>query len=428
MKKWGIALIVLGVAFLAFTGLAAATDDSETYTLCVDCYTQREASQIQSNLQSNWVEEARARWDPKKHQIPLTPELDNLSANRTIAEKLSDDPFAHVIWRINDNLLPEEVRKQLGIKPLTEEEKAIQVADVRWLDENGAYEIRNMTVGDFAQEYSTSLVGGSPNEGRVQGYYTISVIYTSPCSSGNITEAQKRDLINLCDFMLAYGKQSGYESDLPLLIITDTSCDRKPDQSATLYISDTSNAKESMLSPEFVALTTRFDQFRPLIFGVQYQVLTNSGDPHTGAGMAATVGFPATKSDGSTVIVTCGHGNPKGNTVYQPSVDNNYIYGKVEDRTLSNLDASYHTLSSGISADAKIYDKMWPEDNHKVPILKYSKTPVDTKGKVTVSGRTSDQIDMDYGGLITETIIVDALGITRLPVVLKIGMVSGNTM
>lgn len=265
MKKWGIAIIVLGIAFLAFTGLAAATGDDDTYILCEDCYKQREASQIRNNPQSNWVEEARARYDPKKHQISLTPELDNLPANRTLAEKLADDPFAHAIWRINDNLLPEEVRKQLGIKPLTEEEKAIRVADVRWLDENGGYRIRTMTIGDFAREYSTSLIGGSPNEGWAQGYYTISVIYTSPCASGNITAAQKRDLINLCNFMLAYGKQSGYESDLPLLVITDTSCDSKP--YPRVYIQSTSGTRESVSSPAFVAISTRFDEFRPLIAG-----------------------------------------------------------------------------------------------------------------------------------------------------------------
>lgn len=415
MKKWGIVLIVLGIAFLAFTGLAAATGDDDTYTRCVDCCKYKEASQIQNNPQSNWVEDARARYDPKKHQIPLTPELDNLPANRTLAEKFDHEPFSHAIWHINDNLLPEEVRKQLGTKPLTEEEKAIRVADVRWLDENRGYRIRTMTVGDFAREYSTSLVGGSVGEGWSQGYYTISARH--PCS-GNITEAQKRDLINLCNFMLAYGKQSGYESELPLLVITNTLCESKPDRSATIYIQSTSDTKESMVSPAIGALSSRFDEFRPLIAGIQYYVFTDLGDPHTGNAIAATLGFPATKSDGTAVMVTCGHGNPgksdtsfkePSNSAYQPNVDDDYKYGNVGDRTLANLDASYHTFASGISASAKIYDKKWAEDDHKVPILKYTNTPIDPKDKVTVSGRSSDQIDMDYVEFCTSSVLSEAI-------------------
>ncbi len=165
MKKWGIALIVLGLAFLAFAGLAGATGDNETYTKCEECYKNAEKFHVQHDQQSNMVEESRARWDAKKHQIPLTPELDNLPANCAIAEKFAQEPIHHAIWRINDNLLPKEVRDMLGIRPLTEEEKAIRVANVRWLDENRGYRIRTMTVGDFAQEYSTRLVGGSAYDG-----------------------------------------------------------------------------------------------------------------------------------------------------------------------------------------------------------------------------------------------------------------------
>jgi hypothetical protein len=199
-------------------------------------------------------------------------------------------------------------------------------------------------------------------------------------------------------------------------VITNTLCDSKP--YPRFYIESTSGTKESMVSPAIGALSSRFDEFRPLIAGIQYYVFTDLGDPHTGNAIAATLGFPATKSDGTAVMVTCGHGNPgksdtsfkePSNSAYQPNVDDDYKYGNVGDRTLANLDASYHTFASGISASAKIYDKKWAEDDHKVPILKYTNTPIDPKDKVTVSGRSSDQIDMDYVEFCTSSVLSEAI-------------------
>ncbi len=103
--------------------------------------------------------------------------------------------------------------------------------------------------------------------------------------------------------MLAYGKQSGYESELPLLVVTNTFCDSKPDDhSATVYIQSTSDTRKSTLSPAIETLSSLFEEFRWIIAGVQYMFLTDPGDQRTGDTMAGLKKIHITTVEGLQAI------------------------------------------------------------------------------------------------------------------------------
>ena len=285
----------------------------------------------------------------KKYKIFVNDNLENLVPNWRMVETFSRDPsLSEFLISIDhtgmnrDSIRPDdqvaETISHLGrntakLENLTSDVKNYLLTDFNYCCQNGSEIVVDMTVGELFESMETAFRVTGPSG---SGYLNVFVRHSAIDDVGNFYRVC--DLINMCHYLQKIASQNGYDG-LGVLPVQFMDID---EDFATVTTAPSENG--SMLRG------AKDEYQRPLWGGLQ---ISNMGNGHL---YSMTSGF-SVKFNGNQKhgIVTCGHMNPIGWNVYQPTMSSTNLIGTVKDRCLDGMDAAVIECTNSVTSEGKIH-------------------------------------------------------------------------
>ena len=253
-------------------------------------------------------------------------------------------------------------RDQLSTYP--NEYKSFVLQNLPYYDQNDNLVTGNITLGELLSMTDTTFRSyGMSSSGYLEVRIEPSSLYF------------QHDMVNVYNLIQKVASMNGYTTGIPVIfleatIITNSSLD-SPSPSTALILEQNSGLK------------SKLDRKRPLWGGIYAE---NSRSTYT-------LGFSAKDRSGNYGVVTCGHGNPREWSGYQPysSTSSDFI-GTVTSRSLATVDAAWIKCSNGVTSEGKINGGYSFAEGINVD----SYGSIDTAKNVRISGYASGNIEVSY--------------------------------